>query len=229
MVRVYLSNADMRNLCNEIRDDLLLILYELTSPIVQNEVLNKLKSGQFMDFKDVLNKIHKSSNVQQASFNWDNPINGVQCHITTIERVGKYRYKLHFVSSWELDIFVNDVRKLSHMRQLLMFKDTFGNPMQGIGEGIPASGFSGIKLLIRERVQKKQTIEQEPNILVESEDENDRMGIPLEDKEDQQDKTLESQANPEKKPLFDYRYSSVTNLGRCFEVHVLKRPKRPRT
>ena len=50
--RIYLSNNDMKNLCDELKDDILLILYELTSPLIHDTVLQKIRIGTTIDFQE---------------------------------------------------------------------------------------------------------------------------------------------------------------------------------
>lgn len=109
---MYLSNLDMQSLANDIETEILLIVHELTSPELIQNVLRKIKTGQSMDWqKDVMPKIFSS----QAE-----PL--VTSYIRSITRIGKFKYRLHFKHNWELSIFIDNIRALAHIRAYLMFK-----------------------------------------------------------------------------------------------------------
>lgn len=56
--RIYLSQQDKKNLCDEIKEDLLLIVYELASPEIISSVLSKIRVGHSTDFQiNVLPKL----------------------------------------------------------------------------------------------------------------------------------------------------------------------------
>lgn len=119
--RIYLSNIDMLNLCNELRDDLLLLIYELTSPVIANTVLQKIRIGKTLDFQE--NVVNKILDPKSDSPSDKHETKFLTSHITSITRISKFKYKLHFQFNWEVDIYINSILKLSKIRQNLVFKN----------------------------------------------------------------------------------------------------------
>lgn len=148
---MYLSNLDMQSLANDIETEILLIVHELTSPELIQNVLRKIKTGQSMDWqKDVMPKIFSS----QAE-----PL--VTSYIRSITRIGKFKYRLHFKHNWELSIFIDNIRALAHIRAYLMFKSDMSifPPIVGL--------HSKSKILLHEHVKTEDS----PQVLQEEEEE----------------------------------------------------------
>lgn len=169
--RIYLSNVDMLNLCNELRDDLLIIIYELTSPVILDTVLQKIRIGTTLDFQEnVVNKIldpqsnNSSPNDKEPSF--------MTSHLTTITRISKLKYKLHFKFNWEVDIYINSTLKLSKIRQNLIFKNRLSTPdiydrkstfiLDKSSVTIPQEPSEDISLLLPE----EEVIDKKPSIAI---------------------------------------------------------------
>lgn len=124
--RIYLSNVDMLNLCNELRDDLLIIIYELTSPVISDTVLQKIRVGTTLDFQE--NVVNKILDLKSKTSSSDKESRFITSHLTTITRISKLKYKLHFKFNWEVDIYINNTLKLSKIRQNLIFKNRHSTP-----------------------------------------------------------------------------------------------------
>lgn len=233
-IRLHLSNEDMKSLTNEIRDSLLFVLYELCSPILEEKVLNKLKIDTFMDFADVLAILKDESNLASTSADAYNPIDGIDVHITSIERTGKKAYKLHFSHNWKLDIIIDNIDKLNHWRKLLTLLDSVQSAMSS-AHSIPLFiPFKSTNVLVRSikpfesSTDRNATGSSEPPILIDPED--DGLGLPpLGDDEatDQQANNIKSDKN-DKKPLFDYQYRGMRLFDKCINIQILGRPKRVR-
>ncbi|GAV53716.1 hypothetical protein ZYGR_0AK02180 [Zygosaccharomyces rouxii] len=192
--RIYLSNHDMQSLTDDIETEILLIIHELTSPQLMQDVLRKIKTGQSMDWqKDVMPRIFPSG---------AEPL--VISHIQSITRIAKFKYKLHFKHNWELNIFIDNIRSLAHIRAYLMFKNDMSilPPVVGL--------HSKSKVLLHEQTEK----EKPPQLLQE----NDEPTIP--------DTEEAAEVQEEQKPELKFRYKPVISLGECINVHVLQRPQR---
>lgn len=138
----------MHDLCNEIRTDLLIIVYDFTSQVMMEKVLGNLRIGQSTDFGAALSYLFK-----------DKTADIVTSHIQTVTRVAKSQYKLLFKKNWELEIFIKSIKRLADIRAFLLFKDYgSGNAAMGI--------YSKRKVLIME---KKES--QPPKVLQEDNDE----------------------------------------------------------
>ncbi|AMD21210.1 HEL070Wp [Eremothecium sinecaudum] len=234
-LRVHLSNEDTKNLCYELRDDLLFALYELASPALQDGLLKKLKVGGYLEFYDILNEVQKLSELKPGAINKDSPISGLNLHTTHIERLEKHKYKLHFKHNWEVDLVIADIRKLTKWRRLLLLRGNISsnnNPARGIGFTVPNN--VPYVLIPKAVTDDPEEIPQEstsladatdttkdpvPNLLEESEDE-----IPesVEDDKEQQ----QASQDIKKKVSVKYKYSTVLNLGNLIQVHVLRRSHR---
>ncbi|SCU80183.1 LAME_0B01926g1_1 [Lachancea meyersii CBS 8951] len=218
LVRLYLSNTDARNLCEEIKDELMLILYELTAKKVHESVTGKLKIGNLVEFKDILEKLPSL----RSAFQWDSH----PCGILTLERTAKYQYKLHYDRNWSLDIFIDDIRKLSRIRDTLLARLFPGSALQG---SMGSMGSPGMKVLRRTRqeIPAPLSTTEKPQILRESEDD---MTLPDDIGEGadglQKAEVSVNTTKDEKKPQFRYRHLPMLNLGNCINIHVLRRPKR---
>lgn len=112
---IYLSKTDMQNLCHEIKEEIRLILYDLTAPNISKTVLQKIRVGQTIDFQTrVLKSIHDNLGSDSDTY--------LKSNIKTISRISKFKYVLHYESNWKLDIFIDNISKLASIRQLLVFK-----------------------------------------------------------------------------------------------------------
>ncbi|CCF60417.1 hypothetical protein KAFR_0K00620 [Kazachstania africana CBS 2517] len=188
-VRLYLSEYDMRNLCEEIRNDLIFIAYEVSSPEILDKIIAKLRIGNSLPYKEnVVSKTEGESNKFIAS------------HVETITRVSKFKYKLHFKKNWELDIFINDVRKLSQLRHYLIF-----SKYRSILPPLIVRPDRRLLLVEHSASSRK------PNILIERE-------------EDEEDPFAMQPA--EEKPEIKFKYKPVLNVMSCIDIHVLQRPRR---
>ncbi|CEP64824.1 DNA-binding protein SAW1 LALA0_S14e00122g [Lachancea lanzarotensis] len=216
LVRLYLSNTDARNLCSEIKDELLLILYELAAPEIHDSVIGKLKIDNLVEFKDIIDKFPSFKSAFQSDAG--------RCGILTLERTSRYQYKMRYDKNWTIDIFVTDIRKLTRIRETLLARLSPGIAFQSFGD--PRS----MKILKRTRHEvpssnrTSTTAQAEPNFLQESDEE---VRIP----DDTPEVLLKPSNSPEivqeeKKPQFIYRHSPMLNLGNCIDIHVLRRPKR---
>ncbi|CCK70228.1 DNA-binding protein SAW1 KNAG_0D04890 [Huiozyma naganishii CBS 8797] len=115
---IYLSNTDMESMCNAIKDDLLMIVYELMGPQV---ALSKLRVGQEKSFDSIY-----STTEYNHEF--------IDHHIESITRLGKFKYKLWYKNNWELEIFLNNTLKLSRIRRYMLFRDSILH--NAVNEGI---------------------------------------------------------------------------------------------
>lgn len=197
--RIYLSNHDMHNLCTEITTDIFLILYELSSPKFIDGVLKNVRIGQTLDFqKDVMEKL-----------NTDSYEGLLTTHIQSLTRVAKSKVKLHFKKNWELDIFINSLKKLADMRSALLLKEC--------GSVVPAP-----RIYSRRRVLLTETISTGEPILAQEEDPSP-IGAGTAT-------AIETAPviDEDKKPSLTFRYRTVASLSDCIDVHVLQRPKRRR-
>lgn len=177
----------MESLTNDIENEILLIVHELTSPQLVQNVLRKIKTGTSLDWQnDVMPKIFS---------NGAEPL--VVSHIQSITRIGKFKYKLHFKHNWEVNIFIDNIRLLAHIRAYLMFKTDMSIVPPAIGP------HSKSKILLHEQMEK----DRQPSILREEEDES-----------------LEIQE--EQKPELKFKYTPTISLGECINIHVLRRPQR---
>ncbi|KAG0668054.1 hypothetical protein C6P45_005105 [Maudiozyma exigua] len=112
---IYLSNIDMQSLCEDLKEEIRLILYDLTAPNISKTVLQKIRVGQKIDFQTrVLEQIQ--DNLGSASDTY------LKSNIKEISRISKFKYVLHYESNWKLDIFIDNISKLATIRQLLVFK-----------------------------------------------------------------------------------------------------------
>lgn len=137
----------MNDLCNEIKSDLLLIVYELTSQVIMEKVLGNLRVGQTTDFRAALGYLFKGKSAEI-----------ITSHIQTITRVAKSQYKLHFKKNWELEIFIKSIKRLVDIRGFLLFKE--------YGSGSTTMGlYSKRKVLIMEKEEL-----QPPEVLQEDDD-----------------------------------------------------------
>ncbi|CUS20788.1 LAQU0S01e14664g1_1 [Lachancea quebecensis] len=223
LIRVYLSNTDARNLCNDIKNEILLIVYELTAKDVQDEVIGKLKIGNCVDTKEALGKTGAFSFLYHSDPD--------RCNLTTLERTGKYQYKFRYNKNWELDIFITDLRKLARIRSVLLARMS----LQGStfpGTTVPIGDLSGTRVLRRRReeIMSKKSSADEPSILLE----RDEDGAML-DSAAAVSSTLtttppleQADHDENKKPALKFVHSPMLNLGSCIEIHVLRRPKRIR-
>lgn len=181
----------MHDLCYEIKTELLIIVYDLSSQLAVGKAFGNLRIGQTSDYQAnyVTKQFIEDSTDQTTS------------RIETITRVDKNKYKLHYSGNWELDIYINNVKKLDNIRSFLLFKE------QGVGSAIAAVQ-SKRKVLLRESVTKKHP-------------------LVLQEEDDAEDVNDEAAAQDEK-PELAFKYRPVTNLGECIDIHILHRPKRQR-
>lgn len=191
-VKIHLSNNDMRDLCSEIITELILIIYELAPELAVGKTFGSLRIGQSSDFQD--NYLSKLLEGDDADL--------VKSHIDTITRVAKFKYKLHYKGNWELEIYINSVKRLADIRSFLLFKE---QGLQHLIRTMPSKR----KILLTETVSIEK-----PKILQEVDD-ND---ISLE----------EIASSADQKPDLTFKYKPVINLGDCIDIHILHRPKRQR-
>lgn len=111
--RIYLSNQDMRDLCSELMDELLLVAYELAPELVAGGKFGNLRIGQSSDFAS--NFVSKLLGGDDAGL--------ITSRIETVTRIAKSRYKLHYKGEWELEIIISSVKKLSDIRSFLLSKE----------------------------------------------------------------------------------------------------------
>ncbi|CAR22378.1 DNA-binding protein SAW1 [Lachancea thermotolerans CBS 6340] len=224
LIRVYLSNTDARDLCNDIKKEILLIIYELTSKDVHDTVTGKLKIGNCVDIKEAFGK------TRAFSFLYDSDPD--RCNLTTLERIGKHQYKLHYDKNWELDIFITDLRKLARIRSVLLARMSWQGSVFP-GAAIPVGDLSGTRILrrCREEIMSKKSPTDEPSILLESDDEGALLDTAAVDSSTSTTTRplKEADLDEDKKPAFKFIHSPMVNLGNCIDIHVLKRPKRART
>lgn len=191
--RIYLSNQDMRDMCSELKNELLLIAYELAPELIAGSTFGSLRVGQSSDFaSNFVSKLLTGADVEL-----------ITSRIETVTRVAKSRYKLHYKGEWELDIFINSVKRLSEIRSFLLSKE------QGL---IHNAGTirSNRRVLLAETVA-----EVKPKILQEE--------------VDSAVQTLDPPViEVDEKPELKFKYRPVTNLGDCIDIHILHRPKRHR-
>ncbi|QHS71414.1 DNA-binding protein SAW1 [Saccharomyces paradoxus] len=187
--RIYLSQQDKKNLCDEIKEDLLLIVYELASPEIISSVLSKIRIGHSIDFQTkVFPKLFAGADTDDV----------VTSHIRTVTRLAKFKYKLEYKHKWELDIFINSIKKIANLRHYLIFQT------------LTLNGFSlnaGPKTLLAMKIEKQPQV---PNLLTENE-EADALVTPIEE---------------DIKPVIEFMYKPVINLGEIIDIHVLHRPRR---
>ncbi|CCD26431.1 DNA-binding protein SAW1 NDAI_0H02570 [Naumovozyma dairenensis CBS 421] len=205
ITRIYLSNQDMERLCLEIKDTIILILYELTSPKLLKNVLNKLRIGSSMDFqKDVIPNIIDASSSDGNKF--------LNVPVVTITRISKTKYKLHFKQNWELDIFIKSFKLLTKIRHYLLFTDETIGVAQSLGL-VPKR-----KILLMEQKSSKIATDD-----TESNEDNTTPYILQENEENG------GQEEEESKPIITFKYNPIITLNECISVHVLQRPRRHKT
>ncbi|AET39859.1 DNA-binding protein SAW1 Ecym_5069 [Eremothecium cymbalariae DBVPG len=218
-VRIHLSNEDSRDLCNELRDELLFIVHEFGSETIQNELLKKLKVGSAMDFQELMQVVKGNAGLQRnASRNDDNPLAGLEFHTTIIERIDKNKFTLLFKHNWEANIIICDIKRLVKWRKLLCWTAFVSNV-----SGIPLlSSQESPHIIVRGAVE---TTEPAAEILQESdeEDSSSRLILVNDDLANRQDL-----GDGEQKPVVEYNYEPLINLGSGIDVHVLQRPQRHR-
>ncbi|KAK5778989.1 hypothetical protein RI543_003609 [Arxiozyma heterogenica] len=195
--RIYISNNDMKNLCDELKDDLLLILYELTSPMIYNTVLQKTRIGRTLDFQqNIVKRI-----IGSYDENSDDHGRGefLKSHILTIKKLSKVKYKLHFKFNWEVEIYINSISKLSKIRQNLIFKN-YPNNLDVYDRRA--------SLLIDKSTIVIPEEEVMPNI--------DNNSILSQSKE----------VNVDVKPEIIFKYKPIATFVPCIDIHILQRPRR---
>ncbi|SSD58783.1 uncharacterized protein SCODWIG_00544 [Saccharomycodes ludwigii] len=137
LVSIYLSNKDLKSLCQDLKDDLLLIIYELGNNLIQNKILNKLKIQEThnvtsnttkkndknkISFDEVTKLIHKMNNLEKGDDN-STHINGLTLNSKTIQRLSKYTFLIEFEHYWTVNIIIKDIRKLSKIRNILLLRE----------------------------------------------------------------------------------------------------------
>ncbi|QLL34072.1 hypothetical protein HG536_0F03970 [Torulaspora globosa] len=103
----------MRDLCSELKDELLLIAYELAPELAAGGAFGNLRMGQSSDFAS--NFVSKLLGGDDAAL--------ITSRIETVTRVTKSRYKLHYKGEWELEIIISSVKRLSDIRSFLLSKE----------------------------------------------------------------------------------------------------------
>ena len=227
MTGIYLSDSDMKPLCNEIKQEILLILYELASPTVTEKILAKIRIGQTIDFQTgVVEKIRK---MLRPDDNTDTSF--VTSNVQTITRVSRFKFKLHYVKNWELHIFIDNIKKLSKIREYLLYWDKWymhGNrPIMELNQHKNS-------LLLAEKVS---VFPQVPTLLGSprsSDTEINGSGSSNENVPNDIDGDDDSHSGNDHelgivedvKPEIKYKYRSLACFGSCIDIHVLQRPRR---
>ena len=119
-------------------------------------------------------------------------------HIQTVTRLAKFKYKLHYKNKWELDIYVNSIKNIANIRHYLMFQT------------LTINGFSlnaGPKTLLTKKIETQPQV---PKLLVENEESD----------------ALEAPEEENIKPVIEFKYKPVINLGEIIDIYVLQRPRR---
>ncbi|CCC70656.1 hypothetical protein NCAS_0F01720 [Naumovozyma castellii] len=197
LVRILISNQDMERLTNEIRDTIILIVYDLSSPEVMETVLGKLRIGSSADFEtEILPKLMDENTLSKDLVN---------VPLQTVTRVAKFKYKLRFKGNWELDIFINNMKKLIKIRHFLLFTD--GHMSAARTLELPPNR----RILLTEQ---KTSLESEGSPM-----------IPLEVDGDEMIETTQD-AVEDVKPDIKLKYNPIINLGECLSIHILQRPRR---
>ncbi|QLQ81684.1 hypothetical protein HG537_0F04450 [Torulaspora globosa] len=125
----------MRDLCLQLKDELVLIAYELAPELVAGGTFGNLRIGQSSDF---------ASNFVSKLLGGDDS-NLITSRIETVTRVAKSRYKLHYKGDWELEIFITSTKRLLEIRSFLLSQE-LGLPYNG------SSLHSRRKILVTETV-----------------------------------------------------------------------------
>lgn len=194
--RIYLSNNDMKNLCDELKDDILLILYELTSPLIHDTVLQKIRIGTTIDFQENI--------IKQILGSVDENINDYghnkffESHIVTLKKLSKIKYKLHFKFNWEVEIYINNISKLSKIRQNLVFKIHPNN--------------------LDVYDQRASLLTDKSSIVTPEEQ--------LDDDNDNLNMSQLERDNSDIKPEILFKYKPIATFVQCIDIHILKRPRR---
>lgn len=221
-VKIHLSNEDMRSLTDEIMDDLLFVLYELCSSAIEDKILRKLRVGTFVEFSSVLQIFKDAFGIDLGSEGPNESTVGLNSHITTLHRIGKKKYKLHYSKNWELEIIIDNIEKLAHWRKLLTLLDSMAlssNETENIPLFIPSKSTN---VLIRRIISDQpQQGENECDILVESDD-NELDIVMSENLASRENSTYK-----DVKPEISFQYKGMRLFDKCLRVNVLKRPKRP--
>lgn len=188
--RIHLSNHDMSDLCSEIRTELLLIVYELAPELAPGKTFGSLRVGQTSDFQS--NYVSKLPEGDKAGL--------FESRIETVTRVAKFKYKLHYKGNWELELYINSVKRLADIRAFLLSKE------KDLRNLVPMP--SKRRILITEAAESIQ-----PKLLTEDDDDNN---VSLQ----------EIPAAIDEKPDLTFKYRPATNLGDCIDIHILHRPQR---
>ncbi|CAG59562.1 uncharacterized protein GVI51_G06127 [Nakaseomyces glabratus] len=200
LTKIYLSNTDLKNLVTEMEDDIILILYELSSPAMKQNIFSKIRVGQVYDFdEDTLKKFPQSI---QGSLKESN--------LTSLKRVGKMKYKLTYRKNWDVDIFISNINKLETIRTYLIFKDQYPQWNE-----YPCLQKQQSLLVMGQKLS--ESTNQDPIILQEEEELNLNY-----------EQSAEDQPNNEK-PEIAFTYEPQLSLIQCLDLYILKRPKRKRS
>lgn len=155
ILRLYLSNVDMSNLFEEIKNDLIFILYDL--PNLFDTILSKVRVGKVLDFEfDIIMKYFPNlvnDNIAQLSIKY-------------ITRINKKKFKLVFAKNWKLEIIIEDFKKLQIIGYHLLFNVN----------DISILNNSSNRILTIEH-QAVDSTEFEPIILQEDEDNTDDLMV----------------------------------------------------
>lgn len=221
IVKVHLSNKDTKILCDELKDTLIFILYELSSELIQKEFLNKLKSGTCITLTNIINKIHDSGVLRNITDNYESFIDNIRLNVTIIERKSRYSYRLHFKKNWEVDIIINDIRKLVSWRNILLYE--IMNPQKSYIDIVEPHNNS--KILISKTINPVKS----PDFLKLSEcnfNNTSDIGIHTTSKSDS---TLIHSTIQNKIKFQSYhKYDSMVHFGKCIDIYILNRPKKVR-
>ncbi|SCU96393.1 LAMI_0F06392g1_1 [Lachancea mirantina] len=227
VMRIYLSNADMKAMCEEIKPELQIILYELTSKEVSEAVLDKLKVGNVLNFKDVVPHLPLSK--YRRNKLQDDTVTDLY-NLTTIEKTTRNQYKLHFRKSWELDIYVNDIKKLDRIRNLLLQQAALRSNNNNALPWFPLLDDGSMKIISRRSVTSLKPSSKDHVFSPESatppppilQEHSMEPALPLENP----DHVATADIDEEDKPILDFKHFQQTNLGKCIDIQVLQRPRR---
>ncbi|CCE65395.1 hypothetical protein TPHA_0L00390 [Tetrapisispora phaffii CBS 4417] len=206
LTRIYLSNKDLTDLCNEIKYDLLFIVYDLTSKEVMD---HDLRIGKVISFQNDIVEKHYMKDGEMVNDMIKN------CHIESIVRISKFKLKISYKHNWELSIFIKSLKQLTEIRNYLLFKN-FPTHFDEIStEHMVNTGMVSVKnnkRILLTTVQEQAP--ENPVILLEGSD--NESGF------------IHEHITEDTKPTINYKYQPSITLPECIEIHVLKRPRRHR-
>ncbi|KAL6942058.1 hypothetical protein ACO0QE_003222 [Hanseniaspora vineae] len=291
LVKLFLSNKDLNDLVENLRNDLILILYEFSDELVVSQILNKMKIDSSIELFKVTQFVVSKNNLKIKDQNVN--IDGLPVHGKSIKKLGKYKYIIDFDDKWGCDIVISDIRLLKSFKRVMDLNrytllsnagsaDLLGTklshkvadfvgqqPLHPDTQGIDQFGESGevqrmeaeddnsddddeaseynyiqgasnssrliLRSLRKGKAKKSSEEKFAPLILQEENDDGEENnGLSAFDREvealqkqnavgasfDDQDSDVKFEAS--------YSYKPIANLGKCIDIHVLKRPKHRR-